>query len=340
MPVVNGRAGKFTKLRKLLQMTVACEPTDTRSLVPVAVRTLPAGEHLPVDMYRRTEDGQATLLLAKDRALWSKDIDQLLMRGVEAVYVAADEAGRLREWFIEKIVRDESRVPAARFALLRDAMKRPLHEAFRHGSVERIVPACRDFATGLAAIVRDAGVRFSDLSSAMANDASCFTHATNVATCSLLLAIEVETGGRRELAAIAQGALLHDFGKRLVQNKPPQERSPGGRANRDAIREHPTRGFQALCRRTDFPWDALMMVYQHHERHDGNGYPVGLAGREIHPWARICAIVNGFDGFRRHRSNQAPLDEKTILAQLDCETGKRFDEELMQCWKSVVTRKR
>ena len=56
----------------------------------------------------------------------------------------------------------------------------------------------------------------------------------------------------------------------------------------EIVKTHPTVGFRRLCKRTDLSFAQLMMVYQHHERLDGSGYPLGICGSEMHPWARIC----------------------------------------------------
>ena len=71
------------------------------------------------------------------------------------------------------------------------------------------------------------------------------------------------------------------------------------------MQEHPTRGFKELCRREDLTWGQLMMVYSHHERCDGRGYPVGLIQSEIHEYARICAIADVYEALCRDRPSSA-----------------------------------
>ena len=321
-------------------MTASCHAADARSLSPVALHVLPAEEDLPVDVYWRPDDRRTVLLLAQGRRLRAEDIDRMRRRGIEAVHMAAEEAARLRERFLERVLGDETRPPAARFALLRDTMREAFHEAFHHGAVEQVVPATCEYAAGLAAVVGRCGGGFADLAGAMAADASNFTHATNVATYSLLLAADLGMGGPRERAAIAQGALLHDVGKPLLRRAKRHGGGPRGRADREVVREHPTRGFEALCRRADVPSDSLMIVYQHHERYDGCGYPVGLVGNEIHPWARIGAIADVFDVLRRHRLRRAAACAGRVPAYFAREAGRRFDKELVQCWTTVVTQRR
>ena len=135
---------------------------------------------------------------------------------------------------------------------------------------------------------------------------------------------------------MAAGALLHDIGKRHIPshvlNKP-------GKLTDDEwelVREHPTSGFRELAGRTDLSWPQLMMVYQHHERLDGSGYPAGILGDEMHPWARICAVVDVFDALTCHRSYRRPVPASEVCNYLNKYAGLWFDAEAVACWTSHV----
>ena len=88
--------------------------------------------------------------------------------------------------------------------------------------------------------------------------------------------------------------------------------------------------------RGDLSWGQLMMVYQHHERTDGRGYPVGLVGSEIHEWARLCAVADVYDALTRDRSYHKGADAKDAMAYLDRESGRGFDEEICRCWIATL----
>jgi HD-GYP domain-containing protein (c-di-GMP phosphodiesterase class II) len=75
-----------------------------------------------------------------------------------------------------------------------------------------------------------------------------------------------------------------------------------------------------------------MMVYQHHERLDGSGYPAGLTGDEIHPWARICAVADVFDAMTCQRSYRRAIALSEVYSHLLQFAGKRFDAEVVECW--------
>ncbi len=102
------------------------------------------------------------------------------------------------------------------------------------------------------------------------------------------------------------------------------------------IRDHPRCGFAELCLREEMSWGALMMVYQHHERCNGNGYPVGSVDEEIHPWAKICAIADVFDAMTSDRSYHSRAAVGEVLKYFHRQAGHGFDKEMVECWNTMI----
>ncbi len=81
-----------------------------------------------------------------------------------------------------------------------------------------------------------------------------------------------------------------------------------------------------------------MMVYQHHERIDGCGYPVGIDGDEIHQWAKQCAVVDVYEAVTSQRPYRQPMPKGKALELLARDSGKSFDPEIVKCWSSIIQR--
>ena len=67
----------------------------------------------------------------------------------------------------------------------------------------------------------------------------------------------------------------------------------------------------------------------HHERWDGEGYPEGLAGRNIPLAARICGIVDVFDALTMDRRYRDALSNDVVFEMMEDERGKHFDPEIL-----------
>jgi HD-GYP domain-containing protein (c-di-GMP phosphodiesterase class II) len=187
-----------------------------------------------------------------------------------------------------------------------------------------------------AQLVADRETNAIELLKVLEHDYYTYTHVTNVCTYCLLLARGIGIHDAESLREIAAGALLHDVGKRAVPasilNKP-------GRLTSEEMRimqRHPTSGFRELVHRDDVTFGQLMMVYQHHERLNGSGYPVQSTGDEIHLWARICAIADVFDALTCYCPYRHPMPSAEVLRLLENGAPDSYDQELVNCWSSLL----
>jgi len=84
-------------------------------------------------------------------------------------------------------------------------------------------------------------------------------------------------------------------------------------------------------------FEQLMMAYQHHERFDGKGYPVGIAADEIHPWARMLAVVDVFDAMTGMRPYRKPATAQEAMDYIRQNAGTHFDPEVVECWDNAMS---
>ena len=103
------------------------------------------------------------------------------------------------------------------------------------------------------------------------------------------------------------------------------------------MKRHPTDGFLKLKDQENVSFDQLMMVYQHHEWQNGNGYPVGITVEEIHPWAKICVVADVFEALTSDRPYRSSMPLSKAMEIMDSESNAHFDEEILRCWKTIIT---
>jgi HD-GYP domain-containing protein (c-di-GMP phosphodiesterase class II) len=134
--------------------------------------------------------------------------------------------------------------------------------------------------------------------------------------------------GLEERRKLYIAANLHDIGKLGV---PPGILTKPGRLSPvefRAIKRHTEIGV-CLLNRVQGVWDVLPLVRHHHERYDGNGYPTGLACREIPLGARIIAIADAFDAMTSDRPYQTRKTMGDAFEELLCCAGSQFDPWLV-----------
>jgi HD-GYP domain-containing protein (c-di-GMP phosphodiesterase class II) len=170
------------------------------------------------------------------------------------------------------------------------------------------------------------------------HDSNALTHVLNVVTYSAILAKEMRYSSE-EQTSIATGAMMHDLGKRFIPAYVLAYPGPLNAQEKQVIQLHPRKGYADLAPKHSLSRDQLMIIYQHHERIDGNGYPVGLSGEEIHPWAKLCAVTDVFEALTGNRPYRKAFTLAQALQYLEQMSCTQFDREVVQCWIRAMIKK-
>jgi HD-GYP domain-containing protein (c-di-GMP phosphodiesterase class II) len=136
------------------------------------------------------------------------------------------------------------------------------------------------------------------------------------------------------LAKIALGLLLHDIGKLAVPEEVLQKDGPLTDEEWVVMRRHPQLGADLLGDHVSFLIRAV--VKQHHERWDGTGYPDGIAGEDIHQFARIAAVADVYDAVTSERVYKPPKKPHEGVAIIAQGEGTDFDPEVVSVFSRVV----
>ena len=310
---------------------------QSMGFLPIAVDTLTVSASLPFDLFLFADPKIPPVLFREQQlALEPSDFERFRDQEVTALYIRVSDHTAYLRFLLGTVLRDESVPAPRRFQVLQTAHRTVFETAFKSRSVDRVIGFAGEFGEELANIVNDETLAAGELLDLMAHDYYTYTHATNVGVLSLLIGREIGMGVTDGVVALATGAVLHDVGKRRIAPALLNERKRLTNRQLEAIQEHPTLGFLEVCDRQDVLRDQLMMIYQHHERWDGRGYPVGVAGEEIHPWARICAVADVYDAISSARPYRAAMPSKKVWEVLDDGAGRHFDPEFVKALKSAV----
>ncbi len=249
------------------------------------------------------------------------------------------DAEAYREHLRDKILKNDDIPPLERYQALYEATRAVLSDALSKGDSDAAVSVTKDLSQEMVRTVCESKLIINELLKTMSHDYSGFTHAMNVSTYCLMLAQNWGISDEKELLQIGQGALLHDIG---MQHVPRHIREKPGKLTpreRQIVQRHVADGFRELCDRDDLTNGQLMMVYGHHERCDGCGYPMGLVRGEIHVFARLCAIADVYAALTSYRPHRRVSRKANVIEYLDRQAGRAFDEEMTRCWIALIAHK-
>ena len=92
-----------------------------------------------------------------------------------------------------------------------------------------------------------------------------------------------------------------------------------------------------IVRQIGFLTEALDGIMHHHERMDGKGYPMGLAGDEIPEFARVIAVADAFDSMTSTRSYRGARSVEEAVAELRKCSGMQFDPVLVDAFIAALS---
>ena len=174
-----------------------------------------------------------------------------------------------------------------------------------------------------------------DLRALQRHDPYTFRHSLNVGRLSYLIGKHINLPDL-VLEQIVLGALLHDIGKLTV---PADLLKKTGRLLPEEyvlIKTHPINGFLKL-QEVDLPAEVTRIVQQHHERWNGQGYPLGLQGEQIHLYAQIVGIADVFDALTSARSYRPAIPPYHALEIIIKLRDRDFSPNIVSCLLDAVT---
>lgn len=150
-------------------------------------------------------------------------------------------------------------------------------------------------------------------------------HVKRVAKMSALLG-KLYGLSHREVEMLEIVSPMHDVGKigipETILEKPGKLDSQEWKV----MQTHTTIGYKMLSKSEGELFSlASFVAHEHHERWDGNGYPNGLSGENIHVFARLTALVDVFDALLSKRCYKEPWEVVDVIDLIQKEAGKQFD---------------
>ena len=137
-----------------------------------------------------------------------------------------------------------------------------------------------------------------------------------------------------ELDVIEQGALLHDIGKIGVRDSilhKPAKLTPEEWVE---MRMHPEFGYRMLAK-MPYLHAASLIVLQHQERWEGNGYPQGLKGDQICLGARVFAVADTMDAICSDRPYRKGRPLQVAKEEIRRCSGTQFDPRVVEAFLGI-----
>ncbi|RBP70138.1 putative nucleotidyltransferase with HDIG domain [Alkalibaculum bacchi] len=287
------------------------------------MRLVPINSILPGAILSKTIYSKSgALLLRAGYPLHEKMIDTARKNGVEFLYIEDSYSEQL----IDNIIRPELKKRA--IYTIKESFKQ-LHKlstesnpsSVKSNEIINNISSLAGELVDNVLFTKQIGFHLVDIKN---RDNDTYNHSVNTALLAIVLAIELGYE-KKQLQSITVGTLLHDLGKLFI----PTEilLKPGKLTFEEfaIIKEHPKLGYDYLKNQVNIDSIALSIVYEHHEKANGLGYPNNLKAKNISPFAKIVSICDVYEALTSDRAYRKAVSPNEALELLMGSCGTDFD---------------
>ncbi len=291
--------------------------------VSIDIQDIQVGESLPVPVYLYINFRFLTFRAEED-VIDRATFERLELKKVRNLFIRDSDRPKFLEWVQKWTAINAPPVPENKeFAKAREDVHRKVFDIFQSDHPEKMVTQVLESSKKLVDEVMKFPYAVQSLAQLQSYSRGTVDHSVNVSALAVYLAMQMGYSHQLILQHVGAGALMHDIGKTKV--KVDDEDSDEVIANK--MEEHPLLGEQLLDAQGKVPNEVKMIVAQHHEAHDGSGYPKRLRAGSIYDLARIVSIANVFDELVGDGSGTLLERQRKAIDQLDQNLYPKFDPQ-------------
>ena len=265
-----------------------------------------------MELARPIFDGKGNILLREGKKLKNNYIEKLKEKYVNYVYVRDEISEGLEE--VEDLIKPETREEAKQVVgRVFSESKKDLGNGLN--SLLFLKERYREVIENIVDQLLDNKNLMVSLEDIKYKDCYTFNHCINVGVLSLVLALD-KGMYKSQMKDLAFGVFLHDLGKIFVPIEILNKKGSLEDEEFEIIKRHSEKGYEMVKKSKALKEVSALVIYEHHERFDGRGYPRGLCGEEISLFSRISAVADVYDALisdRPYRKGKYPHEAYNIL---------------------------
>lgn len=306
--------------------------------VPISIESIEPDVFPDVALFIKS-GSNVVLYKSHGRDFSARDSQRLRESGVEFLYVSHGEMEIINEYMennAERLLKSETLTSTAKGKMMYQTSLNFVGDIFTSPDKVSDLKRSKRLMENLLLYLSGDPAALMSLESVMTHNYYTYVHSLQVTTLSLLMHSEAYLVSKDEMLDVGMGSLLHDFGKIFIPREILNKTKKLTEDEMAIIRRHPEDGYQYLKEKTQLSEVSLSIVRFHHERINGNGYPLGLTEREIPRSAQIAGISDVYCTLAVDKSGRKALPAGMILHIMRQEMKGAFNERLLDVLESIV----
>ncbi len=304
----------------------------------IGVTTLRLESTIPFILYTQIE-GEFLVYRREDLPFTHTQRDALIENGLETLYVSPDQVSLYWEYLsagIKQILSDEGVPLSERSRILYESSEQLSQRIASAPVAGENVQLAQEVVAGSIEFQKVGKRSLHALMAEMAEEPSIHAHVLNACQYGLGLARELGALHGEDLEAFGMGLMLMDIGMLQIPESLQFKDGPLSFDEWSLIKRHPAIGLELIEGLEGIPELAREVIFGHHERQDGSGYPQGLRGKELGIPMRIVGVVDTFTTLTGLGSHRDPLSTFEAIRKMHTDLLPGLDSEIFHAFIQLL----
>lgn len=307
---------------------------STAGYFRIRITTLKPQEPVPFSVYIYLDKKVLPYLKAGDQ-LTELKIASLHQKDSGDSFIVANQDKQKYRDYIKALMNSDHIINDDKAILLRESSIALLEDLFETPEVSTALEESKPIIHDMISFMQNAPESMGNLITLSGHDFYTYNHSFDVSIYSLGLG-QALGYDKKTMEDLGMASLFHDIGKRLVPLEILCKNGPLSDAEWVQMKKHPQYGLKILNECHNISDGVKAACFEHHEAWTGGGYPQGISGEEIHPFARIIALTDTYDAMTTQRSYNVPMKPTDALNMMNDKLAMRYDPEMLKAFYSVL----
>lgn len=270
---------------------------------PIVKDVIKEGETLPYSIYRQVDEKLFSLILKKEQLL-DPTLDLSFLRDSTPIYIKSSERRHYQQYIqknISEILDDVQIDLDSKATLINHIATETMNDLFESDvTSENLVKIDTVINNTIKLMLSEYKALYSMLK-VTSYDYYTYTHCIDVATYAIAFGIYLKFD-QEDLEVLGKAAMLHDLGKKEIASDIITKNAKLTQEEFEIVKSHPSHSVNILKELGEENDQLLLAIEQHHEKCNGEGYPMGLKADEICEFAKIVSICDVFNALTTRRT--------------------------------------
>lgn len=315
----------------------ASKDKNEKRFFEIRLQSVVTGQPIHFDLFL-VVSGKPLLFRKQKDTLSEERLRSLIQHGGQKFLVPEDQR-ILYLQSLKSMVNNPDSSEETKSKYIKESAYLHVNDLFEKESVAETVKEAEVLVSEMVDFVSDDVSAVANLMQLSRHDYYTYNHCVDVAVYAIALAKQLYGNNREKLIQAGLGGLLHDIGKRKIDIQLINKTTKLTQEEWAEMKRHPEYGKELLIEVPHIPEESRRAVYEHHENHDGTGYPHKKRGDEVCELSKLVSIADVFDALTTERSYHKAMSPNEALDTMFGMQPGKFDPNIFEVFNKRFDKK-